>query len=229
LFRESDWIRGLPKKKRGEALILRNWSLSTHFESLCDQFELDHFDYGEVPDSVLTGVGNRIAVEVTRIVSPKKAIYDNSNHHPEGGYTSTLRASKPSREFHKTIEAGGPPDASKVRPHFEPSSALERDYKTLATERLTDKAKSVSKYANQYSHVILLSDEMSEFTDTLKRRLPMLVTIPDSILFPANSEVILVCESESFSSERQHITKLRCFPSGARLTDTLTFDDAESI
>jgi hypothetical protein len=200
LFRGKHWIAELPEKKRREALILRDWSSSPNFESLCDRFELDSFEHGEAPDFVLTGAGNRIAVEVTRLVTPKKAIYDKSGHHPEGGYTSTLRLSKPTRKFHRTMEAGGPPDASMVRPHFESSDALEADYNKLATERLTEKAKSVSNYASEYAHVVILvSDELSEHRIRIDQRLPKLVAIRDSIALPDNSEVILVCESESFA------------------------------
>src|SRR6266478_7628205 len=94
LVQQEGWNRELAsKQKRREALVLRGWWLSAHFRALCHHFKLQAVEDGETPDFVLTGNG-RVAVEVTRIVSPKKAIYDDSGHHPEGAYTSTLRRSK---------------------------------------------------------------------------------------------------------------------------------------
>jgi hypothetical protein len=199
LLHGGDWIHKLTsKQKRREALVLQGWSLSSHFRALCRRFKLDNFADGETPDFVLTGSG-RLAVEVTRIVSPKKAIYDEAGHYPQGGYTSTLRRSKPTRKFHEVIEAGGAPDASSVRPHFEPAADLEADYYKLATERLEEKAASVARYAGDYDHtIILLSDEMSEFRAVIERRLPELRIIRNSIAFPLNSQVVLVsCETAS--------------------------------
>jgi len=197
LLDREDWIRDVAsKQKRREALVLHGWSLSAHFRALCDRFELRAVDDGETPDFVLTGTGH-VAAEVTRVVSPKKAIYDDSGHHPEGAYTSTLRRSKPTPEFHRLVEAGSPPDTSEVRPHFESSADLDSDYYSLATERLTEKAKSANQYAQSYDHtVILLSDEMSEFQAVIERRVPELRAIRSSIQFPRKCEVVIVsCES----------------------------------
>jgi hypothetical protein len=207
---QRDWILKLPsEQKRREALVLQGWSLSSHFRSLCSRFTLDKFEHGEAPDFILTGGNNHIAVEVTRIVSPKKAIYDESGHHPAGGYTSTLRRSKPTREFHRAIEAGEPPDSSLVFPHFEPSAALESDYNSLATERLAEKAKSVTRYSHLHDHVvILLSDEMSEFQIKVDQRLPRLCAVRSSIEFPSNSEVILVDYKSESSALVREIPKL---------------------
>ncbi len=199
LVQQESWIRELAsKQKRHEGLVLRRWSLSTHFGALCHRFKLRAVEGRETPDFVVTGAG-RVAVEVTRIVSPKKAIYDDSGHHPEGAYTSTLRRSKPTREFHRLIEAGSAPDTCQTRPHFESSADLDSDYYSLATERLTEKAKSANQYARSYDHtVILLSDEMSEFQAVIERRLPELRAIRSSIALPPCSEVLLIsCESVS--------------------------------
>src|SRR6266545_2038810 len=199
LLQGVDWIRELAnKQKRRDALVLRGWSFSAHFRALCHRFELHNVEVCETPDFVLIGTG-RVAVEVTRIVSPKKAIYDDSGHHPEGAYTSTLRRSKPTREFHRLIEAGSAPDTCQTRPHFESSADLDSDYYSLATERLTEKAKSANQYARSYDHtVILLSDEMSEFQAVIERRLPELRAIRSSIALPPCSEVLLIsCESVS--------------------------------
>jgi hypothetical protein len=205
-IRQRDWVLELTSdQKKLEALILQGWSLSGHFHSLCLRFALDDFEPAESPDFILTGKNNRVAVEVTRIVSPKKAIYDAAGHFPEGGYTSTLRRSKPTREFHRAIETGESPDSSTIFPHVEPCAALESDYFSLATERLEGKAKSVSRYAEQYDHVvILLGDEMSELRPKIEQRLPQLVAIRNSTKFPADSEVVLVsCETESSSMVRE--------------------------
>jgi len=199
LVQQETWDRELAsKQKRSEALVLRGWSLSAHFRALCHRFKLRAIEDGETPDFVLTGNG-RVAVEVTRIVSPKKAIYDDSGHHPEGAYTTTLRRSKPTREFHRLIEAGSAPDMSEVRPHFESSANLEADYYNLVRERLSAKAVSVNQYARSYDHtVILLSDEMSEFQAVIERRLAELRVIRSSIALPRCSEVLLIsCESVS--------------------------------
>ena len=191
---QRDWVLKLTsKQKRREALVLQSWSLSPHFESLRSQFNLDDFNHGESPDFTLTGNDNRVAVEVTRIVSPKKAIYDEAGHDPPGGYTSTLRRTKPTREFHRTIEAGEPPDRSIVRPHVEAVVDLESDYYSLATERLNEKATSVAGYSSLYDRaVVLLCDEMSEFQAKIEQRLARLREIRKSIEFLSNCEVILV-------------------------------------
>jgi hypothetical protein len=201
LVQQESWNREfVSKQKRREAQVLRGWSFSAHFHALCHRFELRAVEDAETPDFILTGAGS-VAVEVTRMVSPKKAIYDDSGHYPEGAYTSTLRRSRPTREFHRQIEAGNPPDTSLVRPHFESSADLDSDYYSLATERLTEKAKSVNRYARSYDHtVILLSDEMSEFQAVIERRLPELHAIRNSIQFPRKCQVIIVsCESPSSS------------------------------
>jgi hypothetical protein len=209
LLHQEDWIRELAsKQKRREALVLHGWSLSAHFRALCHRFKLNNFEDGETPDFVLIGDG-RVAVEVTRIVASKKAIYDESVHHPQGAYTSTLRRAKPTRQFHQLIEAGSPPDTSLVRPHFESSGDLEADYYGLATERLTAKAKSVNQYARLYDHtVILLSDEMSEFRAVIEQRLSQLYVIRGSIEFPPNSEVVLVSCESAWSAVVREISKL---------------------
>jgi hypothetical protein len=193
LLQGADWIRKLAnKQKRREALVLRSWSFSAHFRALCHRLQLHNFDRDETPDFVLLGTG-RVAVEVTRIVSPKKAIYDQSGRHPPGAYTSTLRRSEPTREFHRLIEAGSPPDASLVRPHVESSTDLDADYYSLVIERLIAKAKSVNQYAHAYDYtMILLSDEMSELPIVIERRLPRLREIRASIELPPNSEVVLL-------------------------------------
>jgi len=78
LVQQESWDRELAsKQKRREALVLHGWSLSAHFRALCHRFKLRAIEDGETPDFVLTGKG-RVAVEVTRIVSPRKAIYDDS-------------------------------------------------------------------------------------------------------------------------------------------------------
>ncbi len=206
-LRQRDWVLKLTsKQKRREALVLQSWSLSSHFESLCSQFNLDDFNHGESPDFTLTGNGNRVAVEVTRIVSPKKAIYDEAGHDPPGGYISTLRCTKPTREFHRAIEAGEPPDSSMVRPHVEAVADLESDYYSLATERLNQKASSVAGYSNMYDRgVVLLCDEMSEFPAKIEQRLPQLRAIRGSIEFPSNCEVILVMHQTEKQSVVQEI------------------------
>jgi len=193
LLHREDWIRELAsKQKRREALVLCGWSFSAHFRALCHRFELHNVEVCETPDFVLIGTG-RVAVEVTRIVSPKKAIYDDSGHHPEGAYTSTLRRSKPTGEFHHLIETGSAPDTSLTRPHFEAHADLEADYYALVRDRLAGKANSVSEYAQSYDHtVILLSDEMSEVPTVIERRLPRVHEIRASIEFPRNSEVVLL-------------------------------------
>jgi hypothetical protein len=204
LVQQEGWNRELAsKQKRREALVLRGWSLSAHFRVLCQRFKLRAVEDSETPDFVLTGAG-RVAVEATRIVSPKKAIYDDSGHHPEGAYTSTLRRSRPTREFHRLIEAGSAPDPCETRPHFESSADLDSDYYSLVTERLAEKAKSANQYARSYDHtVILLSDEMSEFQAVIERRLPELRAIRSSIALPPCSEVLLI-SYESVSNAVVH-------------------------
>jgi hypothetical protein len=133
-----------------------------------------------------------VAVEVTLIVSARKAIFDREGS-AQGAYTSVLRKTRPTREFHETVRDSSLPENSLIRPHFESVSDLDSDYFDFAIKALKKKGKDAAKYVSLFDHtIILINDELSEVESCLSRRLPQLSEIRRSIQMPIGVEVVIM-------------------------------------
>lgn len=193
LIQSEEWMAGFqPVQKRKEARAIYDWSFTDHFSSICTIHEISDCVAGEEPpDFVLVGT-NKIAVEVSLIVTGRKAIYDREGA-KIGGYTSTLLSAQPTREFRAAAQAGTLPDNSLVRPLAVNTVDLDASYFEQAEKRIVTKISAAKQYGGRYAHtVILLHDELSEFESCLERRLPRLRSFCQSLNAPRTIEVIVM-------------------------------------
>lgn len=188
------FIRSLnDRKERREALVLTEWLLTKDFERLVSPKDLPIVTRGEDPPDFVISDENKknVAVEVSTFVTERKAILDKSPAF-SGGYTSTLRRIKADAEFHAGVKEQRLSDNSRIRPHFENTADLERDYYETIKPVLCSKIAAAKQYAKLFDHtVILIEDSLSEFEGVIQRRLPELRSYLQSLQPPANVEVIL--------------------------------------
>lgn len=159
---------------RREACILIAWFLTDDFRRLLPGRDLPNIRRGANPPDFLVIGRATIAVEITSLVLPQKAVYDKTDRLP-GAYTSTLRNKKTDAAFHAALKEYTLPDDSDVYPHFEPVADLDDDYYTRAQSLLRTKIEAAQHYSSLYDHtVILVEDRLSELEPILERRLPRL-------------------------------------------------------
>jgi hypothetical protein len=193
LLQSREWVVGFgSQKERSEARAISDWAFTEHFAAVTNQYDLNNCTRGDdPPDFVFTGKG-RVAVEVTLIVSSRKAIFDREGS-AQGAYTSVLRKTRPTREFHETVRDPVLPEDSLVRPYFESVGDLDSDYFDFAIKALIKKGKDAAKYVSLYDHIIILiNDELSELESCLSRRLPQLSEIRRSVQIPVGVEVVIM-------------------------------------
>jgi hypothetical protein len=191
------FIRGFRnKKERREALVFTEWRRTNDLARLIAPEDMPVVNRGDdPPDFVISGTSKKkIAVEVSTFVTEKKKILDKSPAFP-GAYTSTLRRGKADAVFHAAIQAKHLSDDSGFHPHVENTADLDRDYYDTMKPVLSNKVADAKQYAGMFDcTVILIDDSLSEFENTIERRLPTLRSYLQSLQPPASVEVVLIDE-----------------------------------
>ncbi len=177
---------------RREACILIAWFLTDDFRRLLPGNDVPKIRRGSNPPDFLVIAGATIAVEITSLVLPQKAVYDKTDRLP-GAYTSTLRNKRPDAAFHAALTEYTLPDDSDVNPHFETVADLDNDYYARAESLLGTKLDAAQHYSPLCDHtVILVEDRLSELEPVIERRLPRLRQLIQSMKLAPSVEVVIM-------------------------------------
>ena len=82
LLQSREWVAGFgSQKERAEARAISDWAFTEHFAAVVNHYELNSCKRGDDPPGLYATGKDHVAVEVTLIVSARKAIFDREDPH----------------------------------------------------------------------------------------------------------------------------------------------------